>query len=290
MQCFILRKVMKYVTLHNMKLTVAEHNEACPKASRLSTWMLSHGVTSMTTEEIAELLSIPREQVKARLAAQRRAGAIVSPARGLWVPVPPERAVWRAPEPGSYIDDMMSHLGCRYYVGWLSAASLHGAGHQAVQEFQVATSRIIRDREVGRSRLRFLARSRIDAVPVARMAVSSSLALVSTAGATMLDVCENLDVSGGLDNTATVVTELAWENEDFLPDVLTAARAHSTAAIRRLGWILENVAEIDGLDELLAFATTERVSSSLLSPTTRRIGRLDPRWNIIVNKEVDPDI
>lgn len=61
------------------------------KASELSTWMLSHGVTSMRTDKIASLLSIPPEQVRTRLAAQRKARATASPARGLWVPVPPER-------------------------------------------------------------------------------------------------------------------------------------------------------------------------------------------------------
>lgn len=244
----------------------------------------------MTTEEIAALLGIPASQVRVRLASQRRAGAIASPARGLWVPVPPERSAWGAPEPGAYIDDMMAHLGCEYYVGWLSAASLHGASHQAAQEFQVATSKAVPDRLVGRSSLRFLARSRIDAVPVARMALAGSLARVSTAGATMLDVAEDIAVAGGLDNAATVIAELSWEDGEFLPDALAAAPAHSAAAVRRLGWILENVAGADGLDGLAGIAAERGGSPSYLSPASPKAGALDPRWNIILNKEVDPDL
>lgn len=253
-------------------------------------WMLSHGVTSMTTEEVAELMDIPREQVRVRLAAQRKAGTIVSPARGLWVPVPPERLAWGAPEPGAYIDDMMNHLGCEYYIGWLSAAFLYGVGHQAVQEYQVATSRDVKNRDVGRSHLRFLTRSRIEAVPVARMVVSSSFGRVSTVGATMLDVAEDLDVSGGLDNVSTVIAELAWEGGDYVSDVLAAARAHSVAAVRRLGWLLENVAEAEGLDELVSLVAGGEESPSFLSPTSPKVGRLDSRWNIVINKGVDPDI
>lgn len=261
-----------------------------PKASGLSSWMLSHGVMAMSTEEIASLLDIPPAQVRVRLASQRRSGAIVSPSRGLWVPVPPERVAWGAPEPGAYIDDMMAHLECGYYVGWLSAASLHGAQHQAVQEFQVATSKNVADRQVGRSRLRFLARSRVGVVPDARMEVSSSLARVSTVGVTMLDVAEDLDVSGGLDNAATVIAELAWEAEGFLRDVLVAAPAYSAAAVRRLGWILENIAGVDGLEGLERFAASRKKSPSYLSPVSQKVGRLDSRWNLIVNKEVDPDV
>lgn len=273
-----------------MNQVAAIYDADRPKAADLSSWMLSRGITSMTTEDIASLLGIPTSQVRVRLAPQRRAGAIASPARGLWVPVPPERSVWGAPEPGAYIDDMMAHLGCGYYVGWLSAASLHGASHQAAQEFQVATSKAVPDRRVGRSSLRFLARSRIDAVPVVRMAVAGSLARVSTVGATMLDVAEDLAVTGGLDNAATVIAELSWEGGGFLPDVLAAVPAHSAAAVRRLGWILENVAGAGGLDGLANVAVERGGSPSYLSPTSPKVGTLDSRWNIILNKEVDPDI
>lgn len=244
----------------------------------------------MTTEDVASLLGIPSAQVRVRLASQRRAGAIISPARGLWVPVPPERLAWGAPEPGAYIDDMMAHLGCEYYVGWLSAASLHGASHQAAQEFQVATSKAVPDRRVGRSSLRFLTRSRIDTVPVARMAIAGSLARVSTVGATMLDVAEDLGVSGGLDNAVTVIAELSWEDGEFLSDALAAAPAHSAAAVRRLGWILENVAGEGGLDGLAGIAAERGGSPSYLSPASPKAGTLDSRWNIILNKEVDPDL
>lgn len=61
--------------------------------------MLSYGVTSMRTDEVANLPDIPPEQVRTRLTAPRKAGVIVSPARGLWVPAPSERAGRRAPEP-----------------------------------------------------------------------------------------------------------------------------------------------------------------------------------------------
>lgn len=267
-----------------------EHTGCAIKASDLSRWMLSRGVTSMNTDEIAALLGIPSRQVRVRLASLRTAGTIVSPARGLWVPVPPDREVWGAPEPGAYIDDMMGHLGCDYYVGWLSAASFYGAGHQAVQEFQVATSKSIPNREVGRSRLRFLKRSRIGAVPVAKMAVSSSRARVSTIGATMIDVAEDLDVSGGLDNAATVIAELAWENDGFISDILTAVPAHSDSAARRLGWILEHVAEVDGLEVLAQMPAVREGAPSYLSPTAPRGGRFDARWNLFLNKEVDPDL
>lgn len=46
---------------------------------------------------------------------------------------------------------------------------------------------------------------------------------VSTVGVTMLDVAADLGISGGLDNAATAIAELAWENDGFMDDVLAAA-------------------------------------------------------------------
>ena len=109
-----------------------------------------------------------------------------------------------------------------------------------------------------------------------------------TVGATMLDVAADLDLSGGLGNAATVIAELTWENDAFMDDVL-AAPAHSAAAARRLGWILEHIAEIYGLDDLARVSTEKGASPSYLSPNAPRDGSLDVRWNIFVNKEVDPD-
>lgn len=99
----------------------------------------------------------------------------------------------------------------------------------------MATSRTILNRKVGGASLRFFKRSRIGSIPITKMSVAASLVLVSTIGATMLDVAEDLDVSGGLDNAATVISDLACENEGFLFDVLVAAPAHSATAVRRLG-------------------------------------------------------
>lgn len=96
--------------------------------------------------------------------------------------------------------------------------------------------------------------------------------------------------AGGLDNAATAIAELTWGNDGFLGDVLAVAPAHSAAAVRRLGWILEHVAEIDELDDLTGASMEKGTAPSYLPPNAPRGGSLDVRWNIFVNKEVDPDI
>lgn len=181
----------------------------------------------------------------------------------------------------------MRFLGPGHYVGWLSAAAMHGASHQAPQEYQVAVDRNLADRKVGRSELRFYTRATVGKVPAKKMGASTGTVVVSTCGATMLDVMEDLGISGGLDNAATVVVELA-EDGGFMDDVLASADVHSASAVRRLGWVLETFC--DGafpLGDLREVALGGAAFPSLLSPSGRRSGKVDARWNIDVNREVE---
>lgn len=273
-----------------MSLLTAYSEEIPIKAFELSDWLLAHGISAVTTAEAAYLMGVSASRVRQLLATPRSKGRFVSPSRGLWVPVSPENSMWGAPEPAAYLDALMEHLRARYYVGWLSAASLHGASHQAPQVFQVAVSRRVEDRRVGRNRLHFLVRSALGALPALRVATSSGIVTVSSPGATMLDIMDDIDEAGGLDNAVTVVAELASENADYLADILLAAPFHSDSAVRRLGWVLEEVAGVRGLGELKHAAAGKASNPSLLSPHSPRTSNINHRWMINVNATVDPDL
>lgn len=64
-------------------------------------------------------------------------GRIMSPLRGFYVIVPDEYVLRGAVPQSFYLDDMMHHLGRKYYVALLSAASYHGASHQVPLRFSV---------------------------------------------------------------------------------------------------------------------------------------------------------
>lgn len=224
-----------------------------------------------------------------RLAALRKRASIFSPARGLWAPVPPEYRTWGAPDPMLYIDDMMNHLDVGYLVGWLTAAARHGASHQAPQVFQVATSRSLRGRDFGRSRLQFFSRSYVADARCSARELSRTGVRVATPCMTMLMLVADPGISGGMSNVATAVVELADENPGYAAEVTAAAGLFADSAPRRLGHILDVFGEgaPDGLREYCAGLTT---SESYLSPMAAKEGKLDRTWNIVVNEEVDPDL
>lgn len=280
---FLLQNVILSVTIVNMERDPL----VALRAPELADWALAHGRASLTSAEIAQLLDVPEDQVRRRLHTPTRRNEWVLPTRGLWIPVPPEYRTWGAPPGIEIVDAMMRHRGIGYYVGWLSAAALCGAGHQAPQVFQVAVSRQMRDRMVGRTRFVFAQRD-IDRVPTVDQPTRSGSARVSTVAATMLDVADDVERGGGIDNVATVIVELSQHEAFDVADLAKLAPRFPAAAGRRVGYLLEHYQWNGNLDlEPLRQAVRDTVPSpSRLDPTSPDRGFLDPAWMVRINSDV----
>lgn len=257
-------------------------------APELAAWLLSHGRASATTAELARTLGVPSDQVRRRLHAPAQRGEWVRPAHGLWIPVPPEYRTWGAPPGIEVVDILMRHVGVGYYVGWLSAAEIHGASHQAPQVFQVATSQHVRSRTVGRTRFQFLSRGAVAQIPTIDRQTRSGHARVSTREATMLDVASDVLVAGGIDNVATSIIELAEDGVD-LEVLAELSMLFPVAAGRRVGWILDEFTSRDDLTPLREAANRRAVSDSLLDSSGPTVGATDARWGVRVNRDVQEE-
>jgi len=260
-----------------------------PKASELADWALSRGIGSMTTEDIAQLLDVPRDQERKRLHAPAKRGHWINPAAGLWIAVPPEYRLWGAPEGIEVIDPLMQHLGIQYYVGRLSAAAIHGASHHAPQRFQVAVAQTLRDRKIGRTRFHFATRSRVPLIPVIEKQTRSGTARVASIEATALDLCDAPRIAGGMDAAATVLIELAEQPKLSLQKVLQLCPQFPAAAARRLGWLLTRFTDRDGLDELRAWAANASPAPSKLDASEPSQGPIDKGWSLIINTDIKPE-
>lgn len=269
---------------------IGVRDEGTPRPSDLADWALSRGMSAMTTDEIARLIRVPRDQVRKRLHAPTKRGHWVSPATGLWIPVPPEYRLWGAPEGIEIVDPLMRHLGIQYYVGWLSAAAIHGASHHAPQQFQVAVERTVRDRKIGRTRFHFTTRSRVHVVPVIERQTRSGFARVASIEATALDICDTPRIAGGVDAAATVLIELAEQPLLDMQKVLALCQHFPIAATRRLGWLLTQFTDRDDLDALRAWAAGASDAPSRLDATEPAQGPIDKTWCLIINATVEPEV
>ncbi|MEZ4479949.1 MAG: type IV toxin-antitoxin system AbiEi family antitoxin [Dehalococcoidia bacterium] len=260
-------------------------------ASELADWLLARGRVAVTSADVAELLKIPIEQVRVRLNQQVRKNRFFSPARGLWIPISPEYRIWGAVPATHFIDQLMQFLERDYYVGWLSAAELHGAAHQRPQVFQVAVSAALAQRDFGRVRLRFVTRSRVNELPRVQVQTPTGHAWVSTPELTALDLVDLPRLSGGLNNATTVIMELAQERGLNPTKLHDAARAFPTATVRRLGYLLARLDTDIDLEPLRSVVASQpRVHDSPLDPRAPLRGDRDQTWNVIVNATVEPDL
>ena len=239
----------------------------------------------ITREQARQALGVSHEALKKavrRLVAKRR---LAVPRRGFFVVVPVEYRQAGAPPPSWYIDDLMKFCNRHYYVGLLTAATLHGAGHQQPQEFQVVTDRQLRPIMAGRARIRFFRKLRMERTQTMHVKTETGTMKVTTPEATALDLLRYLKGVGHLGHVVTVLTELvetmdgeriaeAAKSEDHLPSA------------QRLGYLLD----VHGAE--VPLAVREQLLG-LVSPkakihigSRRRFstaGKLVRPWNVVEN-------
>jgi len=248
--------------------------------SRLWDRLLSEGVVSITATELAERANASMEATFRAVYDAKAAGVLFSPAKSLYVLVPPQYRSWGTVPADWYIDDMMNHMGRGYYVSFLTAAARHGASHHASQLFQVVVDTTTRDRDIGGVHLRFYQSANIDDRPTEQVTSPTGRLTVATPETCLLDLAERPEVGGGLNVILEVVPDLTIESEALV----AAARGRPRAVVRRCGWILSRTHPNLRLDELRELAVPDLHNPTPLLPTTGSPqGETDPHWGVAVN-------
>lgn len=262
------------------------------RPSDLPDWLMARGRHFVTTEEVGELVSVVPASVRQSLRRPRESNEIVSVTHGAWVPVPPEFRSAGAPPPAHFIDPLMKFLDHPYYVGFLTAAAVHGASHQAAMVFQVATPAVLRNREIGKAQVRFIRRSGVPSRAVIEHLVPTGRIRVSTPEVTLLDLVESPRHGGGLSNVATVIGQLLEDDNINPHELATQAHTYPTSVAQRAGYLIDAMGSFIGksvdLEELRS--STIDAEPVLLTAHRDRHGERDGRWSVIANTEIEPDL
>ncbi len=258
-----------------------------PSIAELPDVLISQGRYWATSAEVAQLAHVPPKHVYAGLQRLRRRGAMFSPTRGLYVVVPPEYRSWRVLPGELFIDAMMRALHRDYYVSLLTAAAMHGAAHQAPQLFQVMVDRHVADRDVERVKLRFYANEYLDQMAVQERSVDTGRVRVATRETTVVDLLVHPEGAGGLDNVATVITEIGGLD---VPTLAQLASVRSRSVARRLGWLFGRFRQDLDLEPLHEVARADDGHPTRLVRALPARGPIDARWNLQINSDVQPDL
>jgi len=269
--------------------------------STLSNWtwdLLSRGQGVFSADEAQHEIGISRGAFLDAAERLQRRGQLIRARRGFYVVVPPEDFTVGAPEPEVYIDALMRHEKRPYYVGLLTAAAAHGASHQAVMEFQVITDKQLPAIIAGRSRIVFRCRKDMAAVAsgVEKRITRSGYMNLSSPELTALDVVRYPRSAAGIDNIATVLTELAERLGRRRLASLSAA--FEKAVVQRLGHLLGRLGQAPIAEAMFA-ALSKRGPLPWVELDPRQAGdpdlsppptERDDRWRVIVRWPPDPDV
>jgi predicted transcriptional regulator of viral defense system len=217
----------------------------------------------------------------------QRDGWLAMPRRGFYLIVDPEYRELGALPAATWIDDLMKFHEAPYYVGLLSAASLHGAAHQRPMELQVVAGAVLRPLTVGRVRIRFFFSSRVEDAATERVKTSSGFIPVSTPEMTAFDLIRYRKRGSSIDHVATVVSELA-ERMDAKQLLAVAKKGEKMPVVQRLGYLLELTEHHDLASPLHMLVRDAKPKLVLLEPQSgEETSERNARWHVLVNTTVE---
>ena len=272
------------------------HDQRSALSSYVSS-LLSIGRTIFTAEEAERSLGVGRGAFLDSAERLQRRKALLNPRQGFYVVVPPQFASWGAPPPAWYIDGLMRYEGQAYYVGLLKAAELHGATHQAVMEFQVVSAKRLAKIRAGRNLIVFYFRKDMEAVAagIEDRKTDSGTMKISSAALTALDLLRYPQASAGIDNVATVLSDLGQKID---ADQLAALSVTvERPVIQRLGHLLDRLGH-EALTGPMLSALQKRGMASW-TELDRQEARdpdfapepqeRDARWRVVVRRAPEVD-
>lgn len=218
-----------------------------------------------------------------------RSNRICHVRRGFYVIVPLEYSSTGVLPPDWFVDDLMQHIQSPYYVGLLTAASLHGSAHQQPQEFQIVVPSRVLPIVRKNLRIRFFRYIQATKVPTVSIKSFTGSFPVSTPASTALDLCRFTGQVGGFSLVFSVISELAARIDEAA--LLTSVRAETQLTqVQRLGWILERAGFSKLADFLADWLSRQRPGKVLLDSAQGTKGfKKDRRWQVIVNAKPEEE-
>ena len=232
-----------------------------------------------TSRDAREALDVSADATKLALGRLARKKHVASPARGFHVILPPEYRSLGCLPAEQFVPELVQGLNQPYYAGLLSAAQFHGAAHHRPQEFQVMLTKPRRPIRCGHVRVAFIGRNRLHEVAVQSFNTPRGTLQVSTPEATAVDLVGFHRRAGGLDQVATILSELA---EVMDPNnLLAAAETAPVTWAQRLGYLLESVDAGETVGPLKDYVQSyAKRTTALLPGATDRESHCADDWKL----------
>lgn len=252
----------------------------------------TNGRYAFALTEVHQQFNVSNEAIKKALQRLRNKGEIVPVRKGFYVIVTPEYKNRGIPPPTLFVHELMQFLQRDYYIGLLNAATFYGASHQQPQSFSIVTAPpSLRKISSHHTNIHFFTKKGWAKEDVVQKKAATGYVCVSSPELTALDLLFYFDQVGGFNRIATVLEELA-ESMDAEKLAEAAKRFHQTAAVQRLGFLLDEVLQQKALTMPMArYLKTVSCFPLLLRPQNNKRGNMVTGniWKVVPNIEVETD-
>jgi predicted transcriptional regulator of viral defense system len=255
------------------------------------------GKRCFTIEDVVTQFHVLHSHARVALHRLLKTGDVISPARGLYVIVPPEHQPHGSIPAQELLPLIMQYVGANYYVALLTAGLFYEATHQKPAKFQVISDKRIKHPSAfGDVEIDFIYKKSVSGLPTQDFTVSTGYLKVATPELVALDLLHYPNHAGGLNHIATVFSELI-ENLDPIKLIHLAKNTHAEYQLQRIGYILDHIDVMDEkhcevMTNALALYVKENKPNYLpLASEIPKIGYSRcKKWKIIENSEIESDL
>ena len=253
--------------------------------------LLAQGRYYVTREELRAQFSVNEAAIRHGLRRLARNRCICPVRNGFYVIVPPEYRNPGVLPPEMFMDDFMRYVNRPYYTALLSAAALHGAGHQQPQTFSVITNRPpIRPIHCKDMKIRFFVKSDMPENGMERRKTPAGYIAVSSPELTAIDLMTYLKQVGGLAIALAVLEELSEQFTEEKMKTAIGGQVPSTS-LQRLGFLLDTTLNRHDLAEVLYTALQSRPFFHIPLDPAEAKGKnpICKKWKISVNMDLEAE-
>lgn len=221
----------------------------------------------------------------------RKKGDVITIRKGFYTIIPDEYKNMGVIPVEFYIDELMTYLEKKYYVGLYSAAMFHGAAHQQPQEFYVICDKP-RPRSISNDKflINFTEKVNYPIYGIEKKKTDTGYFNISGVELTLLDMIYMADSLGGYSRIVSVLVELG-EKVTLVGMKEAIKNDFPISVYQRAGFIAEKILKNEKLALLFENKLSKQtLKTLLLKPAGDSTGVKLDRWRLICNVEIENDL
>ena len=206
--------------------------------------------------------------------------------RGLYAIVPLDIGVKGAEDFIIHDFIVASYLAKPYYISFWSALNYHGLSDQIPKSVFVATEKAKKPLAITNSEFIFIRLKSESFIGIEKVEIEGQKINISNINKTVADCLDHPEHSGGIEEVARAIY-FNHRDLNFKKVKNYAIQMKNITILKRLGYIIEK-SDLLGNYKAIFDDVTLSKGYSKLDIISKRKGRYNEKWKLIINTEIDP--